>query len=318
VDASNVGGQGVVAVDGGGPSLRPGTDRHHRAVWRALLVSALVALLTLALCGAPTVSAGPGVTPGLLPAHRIVTYYGNPRSARMGILGALPPDDMLARLRDQADEYAHADPSTPVLLGLHLVTVVAQKDPGPHGLYRARMPFTLVEEVASWAEPDSLLLFLDIQPGRSSVVAEVEAYREILKRPRVHLALDPEFAMAPGQVPGREIGSLDASEVNRVVELLAELVETHGLPPKILVIHRFTERMIRGHDRIRLDPRVQVVINMDGFGPPRLKRDSFRAYVATQPVQFTGFKLFYKQDVPLMRAADVLELDPVPLFVVYQ
>jgi hypothetical protein len=231
---------------------------------------------------------------GLLPGHRIVSFYGNPRSARMGILGALPPDSMLKRLRAQAAEYARADPSTPVLAA------------------------PLVEEVAGWGARDSLLLFLDIQPGRSPVVNEVRAYLDFLERPNVHLALDPEFAMAPGQVPGRVIGSLDAADANLVIELLANLVETRGLPPKILIVHRFTERMLTGHDRIRLDPRVQVVITMDGFGAPFLKRDSYRCFVASQPVEFTGFKLFYRQDVPLMSAADVLALRPAPLVVVYQ
>ena len=264
--------------------------------------------------GAPS----PRTSEALLPKHRIVTYYGNPRSAGMGILGELPPREVIVRLRSQAEEYARADPSTPVLPALHLVTVVAQTAPGRHGLYRTRMPDSLVEEVASWAEPDSLLLFLDIQPGRSPVVDEVRAYQDFLKRPRVHLALDPEFAMSAGQVPGREIGSLDADDVNRVIELLAEVVESHGLPPKILVIHRFTERMLVGRERIRLDPRVQVVIDMDGFGAPPLKRDSYRAFVASQPVEFTGFKLFYRQDVPLMSPRDVLALRPVPYFIVYQ
>jgi hypothetical protein len=254
----------------------------------------------------------------LLPSHRIVTFYGNPRSARMGVLGASAPDEMLEKLHEQSKAWERADPSTPVLGALHLVTVVAQPHPGTDGLYRARMPAALVEEVASWAEPDSLLLFLDIQPGRSDVAREVSAYLEFLARPRVHLALDPEFAVAPGEVPGRVIGGLDADDVNRVVEMLAELVQKHDLPPKILVIHRFTERMLRGSDRIRLDPRVQIVIDMDGFGPPHLKRDSYRAYVASRPVQFTGFKLFYQQDVPLMSPADVLALRPVPLFIVYQ
>jgi hypothetical protein len=254
----------------------------------------------------------------LLPIHRIVSFYGNPRSPRMGVLGALPTDSMLQKLRDQAEAYERVDPSTPVLAALHLVTVVAQPRPGADGLYRARMPATLVEEVATWAEPDSLLLFLDIQPGRSDVATEVRAYLDFLRRPRVHLALDPEFAVAPGEVPGQVIGGIDAEDVNRVVEMLAELVERHGLPPKVLVIHRFTERMLRGGNRIRLDPRVQIVIDMDGFGPPRLKRDSYRAFVAAQPIQFTGFKLFYRQDVPLMSPADVLALRPVPLFVVYQ
>jgi hypothetical protein len=277
-------------------------------------------LLALGFVGAGVFAAPtrPGSVEGLLPAYRIVTYYGNPRASRMGVLGELPPGEMLARLRAQAAEYERADPEVPVLPALHLVTVVAQPTPGRHGLYRSRMPDSLVEQVASWAEPDSMLLFLDIQPGRSPVVTEVQAYLEFLKRPRVHLALDPEFTMGPGQVPGREIGSLDAEDVNRVIELLAQVVEDNGLPPKILVIHRFTERMLVGRERIRLDPRVQVVIDMDGFGAPQLKRDSYRAFVASQPVEFTGFKLFYRQDVPLMTPADVLALRPVPHFIVYQ
>jgi hypothetical protein len=236
----------------------------------------------------------------------------------MGILGALPPEQMLERLREQAAEWERADPGVPVLAALHLVTVVAQPAPGRHGLYRSRMPDSLVEEVASWAEPDSMLLFLDIQPGRSSVVEEVQAYRKFLERPRVHLALDPEFTMGPDQVPGREIGSVDAQDVNRVIALLAEIVEAKGLPPKILVVHRFTEGMLVGRERIELDPRVQVVIDMDGFGAPHLKRDSYRSFVASQPVEFTGFKLFYRQDDPLMSPADVLALRPVPHFIVYQ
>ena len=41
----------------------------------------------------------PTPLPGaILPARRIVAYYGNPLSKKMGILGELPPDQMLARL----------------------------------------------------------------------------------------------------------------------------------------------------------------------------------------------------------------------------
>src|ERR1700685_260444 len=42
---------------------------------------------------------GPEQLPGaLLPHYRIVAYYGNPMSRRMGILGQIAPDSMLARL----------------------------------------------------------------------------------------------------------------------------------------------------------------------------------------------------------------------------
>ena len=44
----------------------------------------------------------PDPLPGaILPAKRIVAFYGNPLSKRMGILGELPPDEMLAQARSR-------------------------------------------------------------------------------------------------------------------------------------------------------------------------------------------------------------------------
>jgi hypothetical protein len=54
--------------------------------------------------------------------------------------------------------------------------------------------------------------------------------------------------------------------------------------------------MLTNTDSIRLDPRVQVVIQMDGFGAPYLKQDAYRFWISPHPVQYTGFKLFYKND----------------------
>jgi hypothetical protein len=254
----------------------------------------------------------------LLPRHRIVGFYGNPLSARMGILGALPPAAMLKRLSEQAAAYARADTTHPVLPALHLVAVVAQRAPGKDRMHRARMPDTLVERVAGWAESRGWLLFLDVQVGRSSVRTEVQRLLPFLRRPYVHLAIDPEFAMAGNQVPGKVIGSLDAADVNDAVELLAGVVAEDSIPAKVLVVHRFTTRMLSGVNRIRRDARVQVVIDMDGFGWPALKLDSYRYCVAREPVQYAGFKLFYQQDRPLMSVTDVLALKPAPLFVLYQ
>ncbi len=261
---------------------------------------------------------GPGNGQGLLPGHRIVSFYGNPRSARMGILGAIPPNEMLDRLHEQARAYQELEPAIPVLPALHLVAVVAHREPGAGGLYRGRMADSTIARVLSWTEADSLLLFLDIQPGRSSVDAEVEALAPFLRHPRVHLALDPEFAMGPDQVPGQVIGTMAASEVNAAIGILSALVREHDLPPKILVVHRFTRRMLPDPEGIRPVPGVQVVLNMDGFGPPPLKRDTWNAWVAPAPIPFKGFKLFYDQDAPLMSPSDVLALRPPPLVIIYQ
>jgi hypothetical protein len=266
---------------------------------------------------------GPEPRPGaLLPGRRIVAYYGNPLSKRMGVLGEYEPDEMLARLDRQVAEWNRADPSTPVVPALHLVAVVAQAEPGPSGKYRTRMRDVLVEQVAEWATTRDALVFLDVQVGTGTVQEELPRLMEFMVRPNFHLGIDPEFSMKDGSVPGRRIGTLDAADINYAIDLLARVVDDHDLPPKVLVIHRFTRRMVTNADRIRLDPRVQVVMHMDGWGAPWLKRDTYRDYIVREPVQFTGFKIFYHNDTkkgdPLMLPEDMLKLRPVPVYIQYQ
>ena len=258
----------------------------------------------------------------IFPNKRIVAYYGNPLSKRMGILGELPPDQMLARLDKEVAAWNKADPTHPVQPALHLIVVVAQGAPGRDGKYRLRMADSLVERVASWAAQRNGLLFLDIQVGKATVQEEIPRIAQFLKRPNVHLGLDPEFSMKFGDKPGAKIGTMNAEDVNFAVRYLSDLVAANNLPPKILVVHRFTRNMLTGSKNIRLDPRVQVVIDMDGWGNPWLKFDSYRDYVAAEPVQFTGFKLFYHNDTkkgePLLTPGEVLRLTPAPLYIQYQ
>jgi len=275
----------------------------------------------------------PPPLPGsILPGRRIVAFYGNPLSKRMGILGELPPDKMLARFDKEIAEWQKADPSTPVQPALHLIAVVAQGGPGRDGKYRLRMADTLLEKVASWAATRNALLFLDVQVGQSTVQEELPRLVPFLKRPNVMLGLDPEFSMKPrkdrksGEMvtdkPGARIGTMSSDDVNYAIGLLSDLVTKNNLPPKVLVVHRFTHDMVTGAPKIRLDPRVQVVINMDGWGQPWLKYDSYRVYVEKEPVQFTGFKLFYHNDTklgdPILTPAEVLLLNPKPHYIQYQ
>lgn len=263
--------------------------------------------------------AGPAALPGsILPAHRIVAFYGNPYSKRMGVLGALPRDSMFALLRKTAAEWGVADSTEPVRPALHLIATVAQGLPGRDGMHRLRMPDSLIDQVAGWAEANHWLLFLDVQVGQSTVQKELPRLLPYLARPYVHLALDPEFSMKDGSAPGTRIGTMDAADVNYAVATLAGLVDSLKLPPKVLVVHRFTQRMLTNYDRITVDPRVQVVIDMDGFGGRPLKRSVYRDFVVKEPVQFTGFKLFYKNDQPMMTPDEVLSLSPVPVYIQYQ
>jgi hypothetical protein len=199
------------------------------------------------------------------------------------------------------------------------VSVAQDQDhPGPDGKYRLRSSDSLIARVASWAEKRGWLLFLDVQVGLSTVPEELPHLLPWLRKPWVHLALDPEFAMTKGRLPGKYIGTLDARQVNYAIGVLAKLVDEEHLPPKVLVVHRFTEKMLTGYQEIVTDPRVQVVIDMDGFGPPTLKKNIYDYVVTRRPVQFAGLKLFYKNDHPMLSFSDILALWPVPLYIQYQ
>ena len=266
---------------------------------------------------------GPAALPGaILPAKRIVAYYGNPLSKRMGALGEYEPQEMLRRLDKEVAAWRAADPATPVQPALHLIAVVAQGDAGPSGKYRTIMRDTMVEMVYGWAKSRNAIMFVDIQTGHSNLRELLPRFEQFLKRPDVHLGVDPEFMMKSGHKPGAKIGTMDASDVNYASGYLAELVRKYNLPPKVLVVHRFTRNGVTNYKQITLRPEVQIVIHMDGWGAPWLKRDSYKDYVVSEPVQYTGFKLFYHNDTkkgdPLMKPSDLMKLEPKPLYIQYQ
>jgi hypothetical protein len=259
----------------------------------------------------------------LLPHNRIVAYYGNPLSKKMGVLGEYPKDEMLKKLDAEVVKWAKADPSHPVVPALHLIATVAQGAPGKNGLYRLQMRDSMVNDIYSWIKAKNGVFFIDVQVGKSTLQAELPRLRPFLENADVHLAVDPEFSMAPsGKVPGTKIGTLDAKDINWAVTFLDQIAKEKNLPPKILIVHRFTRPMVTNAKDIRYTPHVQVVMDMDGWGPPWLKFDSYHDYVKREPVQFTGFKLFYHNDTKkgnaLLTPAEVLRLNPKPLYIQYQ
>jgi hypothetical protein len=273
-------------------------------------------------CGWP-VKTPPPLPGSILPGKRIVAYYGNPLSKRMGALGEYPKDEMLRRLKGEAAKWEAADPSLPVQPALHLIAVVAQAEPGKAGKYRMVMPDKVINEVYGWAKEANAILFIDIQTGHSDIRTILPRFEWLLQNPDVHLGMDPEFNMIKsGKKPGTKIGTYDAADINYAAGYLQELVKKYKLPPKVFVVHRFTRNMVTNADKIVVRPEVQIVMNMDGWGAPWLKRDSYRDYVVAHPVEYTGFKLFYHNDTKkgdaLMTPQEVLKLNPKPLYIQYQ
>ena len=279
----------------------------------------------------PVLVAGAAAEPGgetgelagaLLPQYRILAYYGQPHDADMGILGEYGVDEDLeglhAALQAQADEYALADPTRPVKLAFEIIATVAQGDPMSDGSWLLSTDAPTIQQYVDYATANDMLVILDVQIGRRGVPEELELVRDWLAYPNVHLALDPEFAMDEGQVPGIDIGRIDASDVRYAQEYLAELSAELGIPPKILIVHQFHDAMIENKDQVAPYPGVQLVIESDGWGSPELKRETYQAIIAQQAIEFNGVKLFYRQDEPLMSARQVLALEPIPDLVIYQ
>ncbi|MDO8614913.1 MAG: hypothetical protein Q7T33_04135 [Dehalococcoidia bacterium] len=251
---------------------------------------------------------GPALDGEFLAANQVLSYYGNPYTPDMGILGELEPAQLVERLQAHARTYDALNGVRGVQPALHLVYATAQEQPGRQGLYLLYVDDKTLNEYIDLACREGMLIFLDLQIGRSDVASEVRKVLPYLGRRHVHLALDPEFAMAEGEVPGQEIGSLDAEDVNAAQRLVQQLVEDNGLPDKIIIVHQFLHEMLTRPELIEDYPRIRLVVDMDGFGPAEIKQVKYGWFAL--PAEYAGIKLFFQQDPDLMSEDDVLKLTP--------
>ncbi len=259
----------------------------------------------------------------ILPDHRVIAFYGNLYSKRMGILGEIPKDEMLAKLKQEVAAWQAADSSVKAIPALHYVATTAQGAPGKDSKYRMRLPHAKIDTDVMWAREINALIFIDIQVGHSTVKEETPVYEKYLVQPDIHFGIDPEFSMKNGERPGSKIGTFTATDINDAIDYLASLVRKHNLPPKMLVVHRFTQGMITNYQDIKKVPEVQVIIDMDGFGDKILKRSTWLRYIHKEPVQFTGFKLFYKNDTKpgtsgMYTPEELVKFTPKPIYIQYQ
>ena len=260
----------------------------------------------------------------ILPFNRIVVYYGNLHSKKMGALGEYAPKEMWAKLNEEVKRWEKVDPSTPVQVGLHYIAAVASGTEGKDKKYINRMANSQIDSVLAIAKMrPNTIVFLDLQVALSNIKAELPHIEKYLIMPNVHLGIDPEFSMKDGSIPGKKIGTYDAADLNYVTGYLADLVKKHNLTPKVFVVHRFTKKMVTNYQNVKLRPEVQIVMHMDGWGEPELKKGTYRHFIYSEPVQFTGFKIFYKNDLKkapnrLMNPEELMKLRPIPSYIQYQ
>jgi hypothetical protein len=248
--------------------------------------------------------------------RRLVAHYGSPGVAALGVLGETGPDEAVARIRQRAEQWV--TPGVTVLPTMEIIATVANSFPTANGDYSTPVDIGLVRQWVDVAEREGVYVILDIQPGRSDFLTEARRWEELLARPHVGLALDPEWRMGPTQVPAQVIGSVTAAEVNAVSAWLDDLVVRNGLPEKLFVVHQFRLDMIRDRASIVDRPNLAENLHADGFGTPSQKLDTWNAIRLGAPWTM-GFKLFIDEDRPRMMTVDeVLALSPDVRLITYQ
>ena len=250
--------------------------------------------------------------------RRLVALYGHPTTPRLGVLGEQDPEESIGRLASIAAGYG-AD-NTRILPTFEIIATVASAEAGRDGDYSAATSRDVIRPWIETAADNGIYVVLDLQPGRTDFLTQAKIYEEFLRLPHVGLALDPEWRLKPHQVHLEQIGTVDATEINRVVAWLAGIVRQEALPQKLLIVHQFTHSMITNRARIQTPPELAVVIQMDGQGTQEVKHSTWNALTRdTEDRPFRwGWKNFYDEDYPTATPAEVLELTPVPVFVSYQ
>jgi hypothetical protein len=258
-------------------------------------------------------------TGGVIADRQIIAYYGHPRSRYMGVLGESPIEEMAASLLERAAEYDELNGDIGVAPAFHIIYGTVYED-GSVGILREPK----LMEYLNYAADHGILVFLDHQIGNGTVHDAITQMLPYLRYEHVHLAIDPEWATP---IPGREIGQVSAADINEAQQLIEDYVIENDLPGnRMLVVHQFNWRMITNRENVRSDfSRVQLIHNADGFGPPAEKYVSWEFNVQAVNLPLKGFKLFFPKtwrdggyDEPLLTPAEVLQLDPVPVYVQYQ
>jgi hypothetical protein len=250
--------------------------------------------------------------------NAIVTYYGSPRTPSMGILGQHAPEDVADLLAERAARFEALSPGRPVLPALHLVYGIAQPEPGADGLYLSYLDDRTVRQYIELARRRGFVLILDLQIGHSNALAEVQKILPYLREPDVFVALDPEFSLGGDVRPGDAIGSVDASDINAVQWYLGALSSQERLPKKMLIVHQFQAEMITNSSTIERRPDVDLIIDMDGYGPADIKEVKYGRYAAATYAPFAGIKIFLQHDPDPLTERQLLDLRPRPSLFIYQ
>jgi len=255
----------------------------------------------------------------IFPGHRLFGWCGSPAGAPLGQLGIGTLDDQVSDMLDRMQDWADGEQVLPIM---ELIATIALAAPGVDGLYRGRIDESHIETWLQCARRHRALLVLNVQPGRAAFLDEVQHYERWLREPDVGLALDPEWAVGPGQVPGQVFGHTTGATIDQVAQWLSGVVQQHDLPQKPLIYHVLRPSIVSDEAAITAHPGVALVKSVDGIGVASDKEKTYRMVMRhTPPAVRPGFKLFFQEDAaqgPMMTPAQVLGLHPRPDYVLYE
>ena len=266
----------------------------------------------------PTQQQLPGGGTQVFPGNRLIGFSGAPGSPALGPMTG----DLAAateRLRQQTAGYGTDRAVLPVV---ELIATVVQSAPGPNGDYAIAADDETVQQYLDAARAAGGILLLGIQPGTGDFLPAVQYYERWLTQPDVGVALDPEWAIDPGEVPGNVFGSTTGAELDSVAAYLDGLVTAGHLPQKVMLYHQLHADIVSGQELLVDRPGVAVVKSVDGIGAAADKIGTYQRVMAgSPPFVHAGFKLFYEEDTrsgPLMTPQEVLALVPQPEYVLYE
>lgn len=261
----------------------------------------------------------PGGGQLLFPGRRFVAAYGSPITPALGILGEQGPEESAERVRQLVEEYQPYSPE-PVIPAFEIIATVASTSPGADGNYTNEWAPEEFEPLIDAITEAGGYAVIDLQPGMADLLDQARLFEELLRRPNVGLALDPEWKLEPGQRPGAQIGSASAEEINRVTHWLADLTRDTGGPQKLLILHQFSLAMITDREDIDTSrPEVAISLHADGHGTPEMKLETWEVLQqGLSPDIWMAWKNFYDEDTPTFTAEQTMAVEPRPWFVSYQ
>ena len=261
----------------------------------------------------------------------IVAYYGRPGVKSLGVLGQHSLEELVPILKEKANEYKNVSGKQNVVPGFDIIYGLAAADPGRKHDYIIPLSSEKLMPYIIAAKEHGFVVFIDLQLGKMQPHEAIKPVLEYLKHDNVHLAIDPEFEVYGLDVrPGKVIGSIDGDDVNKVQRVMAEYMQQNGIKgKKMLIVHMFRHSMVKNKEEVRKHEAIDLIMNLDGHGSPKLKVDIYNGIYTHRAAQKVagGFKLFFDEDKPtLMTPEEVLGLKSVngakvkdmPKFINYQ